>query len=103
MEMQLCVLFGLKWTILLLVGKACYFNIFNVYLMYVFSFLLDVKAAWLGIEHLNLPGCIRLTSSIAGWVQWVEGHVLLWDCFHGLHPASTAFSCGIFFSPAVDC
>lgn len=71
--------------------------------MNVFSFPLSVKAAWLGREHLNLPGCIRLTSSVAGWVQWVEGHVLFWDYFHALHPVSTAFSYGIFFSPAVHC
>lgn len=45
MEVKLCVLFGLKWNILLLVGKAYSFNIRNKYLVDVFSIFLDVKVA----------------------------------------------------------
>lgn len=47
--------------------------------MYVFSILLDAKAAWLGRGQLNLPGCIRLTTSVSGRVQRVEDHVVFSD------------------------
>lgn len=46
-------------------------------LVYVFSILLDVRAGWLGGGQLSLPGSVRLTFSVSGWVWCAEGQGLV--------------------------